>query len=176
MAQQPHTESRIPRRLRFARLRGQSAHQPARHRRAGGRLGRDPQQQGHDARSFRRQSEPAARGEIELMRLAPGLDQRRAQSRTARGLCSGPEHALAVAGPHQQHLRRIEAEPGQTRRVQAAGLGIEKILPGPEQRALARRPQRQRRGKARGGGEIGRRRGVDLMQSGASNAAAERLV
>lgn len=176
MAQQPHTESRIARRLRLARPRRQSAHQPARPGGAGSRLGRDPQQQRHDPGGFRRQSEPAARGQVELARLAPGLDQRRAERRTARRFRPGPEHALAVARPHQQQLRRIEAELGQARRMQAAGLGVEEVLPGPEQRAPARRPQRQRRGKAGGGGKIGRCRGIDLMQGGAGDAAAERLV
>lgn len=176
MAQQPHTESRIARRLRLPRPRRQSAHQPARRSGAGSRLGRDPQQQGHDPGGFRRQSEPAAGGQVELARLAPGLDQRRAQGRTARRFRPSPEHALAIARPYQQQLRRIEAELGQARRMQAAGLGIEEVLTGPEQRAPARRPQRQRRGKARGGGKIGRRRGIDLMQSGAGDAAAECLV
>lgn len=176
MAQQPQTESRIARRIGLARPRRQGPHQPARRRRARRRLRRDPQEQGHDAGSFGRQRKAPAGGEIELARFAPGLDQRRAERGTARRLGPGPQHALGIAGPHQQHLRGVEAEFGEAGRMQAAGLGVEEILPRPEQWARTSAPQRQGRGKAGGGGKVGPGRGVDLMQRGAGDAAAKRLV
>lgn len=176
MAQQPHSEGRITRRPRFPRPRRQGADLPARAGGAGlGRRGH-PQQQGHDAGGLGRQRQAAAGGQVELARRAPGLDHDGPERRAARRLRPGPEHALAVARPHQQHLRRVEPELGQARRMQGTGLGIEKILPDPEQRASAGGPQRQGDGEAGGGGEVGRSGRVDLMQGGAGEAAVERLV
>lgn len=176
MAQQPHPESRIARRPRLPWPRRQGADLPARAGGAGLGRSRHPQQQGHDAGGLGRQRKAAAGGQVELARLAPGLDQHRAERRAARRFRSCPEHALAITRPHQQHLRRIEPELGEARRMQGAGLGIEEVLPGPEQRAPAGGLQRQGRGEAGGGGEIGRGGRVDLMQGGAGEAAAERLV
>jgi hypothetical protein len=176
MAQQPHPESRIARRPGLPRPRRQGADLPARAGGAGLGRGRHPQQQGHDAGGLGRQEEAAAGGQVELARLAPGLDHDGAERRAARGFRARPEHALAVACPHQQHLRRIEPELGEARRMQGAGLGIEEILPCPEQRAPACGLQRQGGGETGGGGEVGRSRRVDLVQSGSGEAAAERLV
>ena len=176
MAQQPQTEGRITRRIGLARPRRQGPHQPARRRRARSRLGSDPQQQGHDAGRLGRQSEAPAGGQIELARLAPGLDQRRAESRTAGRLGPGAQDALGIAGPHQQHLCRVEAELGETGRVQPAGLGRQEILPDPEQRPRPRSPQGQGRGEAGRGGQIGPSRGIDLVQGCPGDAAAQRLI
>lgn len=60
--------------------------------------------------------------------------------------------------------------------MQPAGLGRQKILPNPEQRPHPRGPQGQRRGEAGRGGQIGSSRGIDLVQGGAGDAAAQRLV
>lgn len=176
MAQQPQTEGRITRRIGLARPRWQGPHQPAGRRRTRRRLGSDPQQQRHDAGRLGRQNEAPAGGQIELARLAPRLDQRRAESRTAGRLGPGAQDAFGIAGPHQQHLRGVEAELGETGRVQPAGLGHQEILPDPEQRPRPRSPQGQGRGEAGRGGQIGPSRGIDLMQGGASDAAAQRLI
>lgn len=176
MAQQPQTEGRITRRIGLARPRRQGPHQPARRRRARRRLGSDPQQQGHDAGRLCRQDETPAGGQVELARLAPGLDQGRAKGRTAGRLCPGAQHALGIAGPHQQHLRGVEAELGEAGRVQPAGFGRQKILPDPEQRPRPRGPQGQRRGEAGRGGQIGPAGRIDLVQGGAGDAAAQRLI
>ncbi len=176
MAQQPQTESRVARRPGLARPRRQRPHQPARCGRARRRRSRHPQEQGHDAGGLGRQREAPAGGQVELTRLAPGLDQRRAEGGAARRLGAGPQHALGVAGAHQQHPSRIESELEEARRMQPAGLGIEEILPGPEQRPRPCRPQRQGCGKAGRGGKVGPARRVNLVQGGAGDATAQRLV
>jgi hypothetical protein len=176
MAQQPQAESRIARRPRLPRPRRQRAHLPARRGGAGRRLGRHAQQQRGDARRLGRQSQATAGGQVELAQLAPGLDQRRPERAAARGLGPRLERAVAIAHPHQQDPRGIEPELGQTRRMQAAALGIEEILPDPEQWLGAGRTQRQRRGEAGGGGMVGPGPGIDLVQSGPGDAAAERFV
>lgn len=137
---------------------------------------RDPQEQGHDAGSLGCQSKAPAGGQVELARLAPGLDQRRAESRTAGRLGPSTQHALGIAGPHQQNLRGVEAELGEAGRVQPAGFGRQKILPNPEQRPRPRGPQGQRRGEAGRGGQIGPAGRIDLVQGGAGDAAAQRLI
>lgn len=176
MAQQLHPESRIARRPRLPRPRRQSADLPA--RAGGARLGRGrhPQQQGHDAGGLGRQGEAAAGGQVELARRAPGLDHDGPERRAARRLRPRSEHAFAITRPHQQHLRRIEPELGEARRMQGAGLGIEEILPCPEQRAPAGGFQRQGGSEAGGGGKIGRGGRIDLVQGGAGEAATEWLV
>lgn len=176
MAQQPQTEGRITRRIGLARPRRQGPHQPARRRRARRRVRRNPQQQSHDAGGLGRQDEAPAGGQIELARLAPGLDQRRAEGRTAGRLCPGAQHALGIAGSHQQHLRRVEAELGEAGRVQPTGLSRQEILPDPEQRPRPRGPQGQSRGEAGRGGQVGPSRGIDLVQGGLGDAAAQRLI
>lgn len=176
MTQQPQTEGRITWRIGLALPGRQGPHQPARRRRAGRRLRRGPQQQGHDAGSLGRQSQAPAGGEIELARLAPGLDQRRAERRAASRLGPGAQHTLGVAGPHQQHLRGIEAELGEAGRVQAAGLDRQEILPDPEQGPPARGSQGQSRGEAGRGGQVGPAGRIDLVQGGAGDAAAQRSI
>lgn len=176
MAQQPQSEGRIPRRLRLARPRRQGAHLPARAGGAGLRLSRYPQQQGQDAGGLRRQGEAPAGGQVELARLAPGFDQCGPQRGAARRFRAGPQRPLAVPDPDQQDLRRIEPELGQARRVQAAGLGIEDILPDPEHRPRPGGAQGQGRGEARRSGTIGPGGRIDLMQGGAGDAAPQRLV
>lgn len=176
MAQQPQSEGRIPRRLRLARPGRQGAHLPARAGGTGLRPRRHPQQQGQDAGGLRRQGEAPAGGQVELARLAPGLDQRSPQRGAARRFRAGPQRPLAVPDPDQQDLRRIEPELGQPRRMQAAGLGIENILPDPEHRPRAGGAQSQRCGEARRGRTIGPGRRIDLMQGGARDSASQRLV
>lgn len=176
MAQQPQTESRIPRRIGLARPGRQGPHQPARRRRAGRRLRRNPQQQSHDAGGLGRQDEAPAGGEIELARLAPGLDQRRAEGRAAGRFGAGAQDTLGIAGPDQQNLRGIEAELGEAGRVQPAGLGRQEILPDPEQRPYPRGPQGQGRSKAGRSGQVGTAGRIDLVQGGAGDAAAQRLI
>lgn len=176
MAQQPQTEGRITRRIGLARPRRQGPHQPAGSRRARRRLGSDPQQQGHDAGRLGRQNEAPAGGQIELARLAPGLDQRRTESRTAGRLGPGTQHALGIASPHQQHLRRVEAELGEAGRVQPTGLGRQEILPDPEQRPRPRGPQSQGRSEAGRSRQISPAGRIDLVQGGASDAPAQWLI
>lgn len=176
MAQQPQSEGGIARRLRLPRPRRQGAHLPARAGGAGLRLCRHPQQQGQDAGRLRRQREAPTGGQVELARRAPGLDQGRSERGAARRFRAGPQRALAIPDPDQQDLRGIEPELGQARRMQLSGLGIEEILPDPEHRPRAGSAQSQRRGEARGGGQVGPGRGVDLMQGGARDPSPQRLI
>ena len=111
-----------------------------------------------------------------MARHAPGLDQHRPQCRAAGGLGAGAQHALGIAGPHQQDAGGIEPEFGQPRRMQPAGLGIDDILPDPENRAKACGPDRQPHGKSRCSRKIGRGGRVDLMQRRARDAAAQHVV
>jgi hypothetical protein len=134
------------------------------------------QQHRRDAGRLRRQRQSPARCQIEQARLAPGLDQHRPQRRTARGLRAGPQHVLRIARPHQKDARRVETELGQPRRVQTPGLGIENILPDPEDLAHLRRPDRQPHGKTRRRSEVRRSRRVNLMQRRTRDASAQRLI
>jgi len=111
-----------------------------------------------------------------MARRAPGLDQHRPQCRAAGSLGPGPQHALGIAGPHQQDAGGVEPEFGQTRRMQPARLGIDDILPDPENRALARRPDRQTDREPRRRRKIGGRRRIDLVQRRARDAAAQNPV
>ena len=60
--------------------------------------------------------------------------------------------------------------------MQPSGLGIEEILPDPENGPRAGGTQGQGRGEAGRGRQIGSCRGIDLMQSGARDPASQRLV
>jgi len=143
---------------------------------AGFGLRRDAQHQGQDAGLSGRERQTAARGQIQLMRSAPGLDQRRAECGAACRFRARAQHAGAVPDPDKEDLGRVEAELGQARRMQSAGLGVEEILPDPQHGTRSGRTQGERGGKARRRGDIGLRRGIDLMQGGAGNASFERLV
>jgi hypothetical protein len=176
MAQQRHIESGIARRIGFQRARRQRRDLPAGAGGARGRARHRAQQHDRDARAFGRERKAPARGQIEQTRLAPGFDQHGAQRRAACRLGPGPQHALRIPHPHQQDARGIEAELRQARRVQAASLGIEDILPDPEDRALLRRPDRDADGKASRCREVRGSRRVDLMQSRARDATAQRFV
>ncbi|SEG78062.1 hypothetical protein SAMN04488115_11391 [Bosea lathyri] len=176
MAQQPEVESRIARRVGLQPPRKQGAHQPAGPGGARRLGGRHPQQQRGDAGRLRRQRQPPARGQIEQARLAPWLDQNGSQSRATRSLGSGPQHSFRIARAHQQNARRVEAEFGQARCMQSPGLGIDEILPDPEDRALPRRPDGQPDGKPRRRGKIGCCGRIDLMQRRPREAATQGLV
>ena len=176
IAQQSEAESRIARRIGLQGSRRQSAHQPTGPGGAGILPGARTQQHRRDAGRLRRQRQSPARCQIEQARLAPGLDQHRPQRRTARGLRAGPQHVLRIARPHQKDARRVETELGQPRRVQTPGLGIENILPDPEDRPHLRRPDRQPHGETRRRSEVRRSRRVNLMQRRARDASAQRLI
>ena len=171
MAQQPQGEGGLARRIRLQRPRGERPRLPARARRARRFSGRDAQQEGRHAGAFGRQREPAAGRQIKDPRLAPGLDQHGAKGRAARPFRPGAQHAFGLTRPDQQEPGRIEPELVQSRRMQPAGLGIDEILPDPEDRPrhgvfrlLFRRPQRQPERKAGCGGEIAGTGSIDLVQ------------
>jgi len=170
LAQQSESEGRRPRRIRLQRPRGERLHLPARPRRARRLGGRDTQQQYRHARSFRRQGETAARRQVERARLAPGFDQHGAKRGAASRLGPGPQHTLAIARPHQQQARWIEAELVQPRRMEPPGFGIDEILPRPEDGAFGgfllrlSRPQCEADCETGRSGEIGDLGGVDFMQ------------
>lgn len=176
MAQQPDLESRIARRIRLQRARRQGLHQPTGPGCAGRLRGAGAQQQGRDARSLGRQRKPARRCEIEQAGIAPGLDQRCTERTAARGFRPGAQDALRIACPHQQHAAGIEPEFRQAGRMQRAGFGIQIILPHPQNRSLPRRPQSQADGKAGCCREIGRARGINLMQRSPDQPAAQHLI
>lgn len=176
MAQQPDAEGRAARRIRLQRPRRHRRDLPAGPGGARGRRGDGAQQQRRDSRGFGRQRQAPARRQVEQARLAPGLDQHCAQRGAARGFRARPQHAAGVARPHQQEAIRVEAELGQPRRMRPPGLGLDDVLPDPEDRALVGRPQRQPQGKTRRRREIRHARRMDLVQRRPCEPAAERLV
>lgn len=176
MAQQLHSESRVARRIRLLRPRRQRRDLPAGGGRAGLRRHGGAQQKRRRARAFRRQRQAPAGGQIEAARHAPGLDQDRPERRATGGLGACAQHALGIARPHQQDTAGIEPEFGQARGMQPAGLGIDDILPDPENRPLACRPDRQPHGESRRRREIGRGGRIDLVQGRAGDAATQHVV
>lgn len=60
--------------------------------------------------------------------------------------------------------------------MQAAGLGVEIVLPDPEDRALPGCPQRHPHRKAGRGSEIGSAGRIDFVKRRTRDAAAERLI
>lgn len=176
MPQQSEAEGGHSRCIRLQRPRRQGRDLPAGRGRARLRCHGGAQQKRRRARAFRRKGQAPARGQVEAARLAPGLDQHRPQRRAAGRLRPGPQHALGIARPHQQDAGGIEPEFGQPRRVQPAGLGIDDILPHPEDRALLRGPDGEADGKSRRRREIGRGGRIDLMQGSPGDAAAQRRI
>jgi len=182
LAQQSQGEGWGARRIRLQSPRGERPHLPARARRARCLGGRDAQQQYRHARGFRREGEPAARRQVERARLAPRLDQHGAQRGTARRFSPGPKHPFAIARPDQEQARRIEPELVQPRRMESPGLGIDEILPRPENGAFIGlplalpRPQCESERETGRSGEIGDLGGVDLVQRGPYEPAVQDLV
>lgn len=176
MPQQSEAEGWRSRCIRLQRPRRQGRDLPAGRGRARLRRHGGAQQKRGRARAFRRQGQAPARGQIEAARRAPGLDQHRPQRRAAGGLGAGAQHALGIARPHQQDAGGIEPEFGQPRRMQPAGLGIDDILPHPEDRALLRGPDGEADGEARRRREIGRGGRIDLVQGPTGDAAAQRRI
>lgn len=176
MAQQRDPESRVARRIRLLCPRRQGRDLPAGRSGAGLRGHGGPKQQRRRARALGCQRQATARGQIKPTRLPPGLDQHRPQRRTTRGFRTGSKHPFGIARPHEQDASGIEPEFGQTRRIQTAGLGIDDILPHPENRTQAGRPDSQPHGKARRRSEVGGRGRIDLMQRRPRDAAAQRPV
>lgn len=172
VAQQPQAESRIARRIGLPRLRRTGLDQPAAARGAGLRP-RNPQQQRHDPGLFRHEREPPAGREVEQARLAPGFDQHRPERRAARRLRSRAQNRGRIAGPHEQHTVRVEAELGQTGRMGPARFGVERILPDPEDRPLPRRPPGQPERDDRGGREARHALRVKLMQGSTDETAVQ---
>ncbi|MET3892362.1 hypothetical protein ABIE41_003438 [Bosea sp. OAE506] len=176
MPQQSEAEGGGSRRIRLQRPRRQGRDLPAGRSRARLRRHGGAQQKCRRARAFRRQGQAPARGQVEAPRLAPGFDQHRPQRRAAGGLGAGAQHALGIARPHQQDAGRIEPEFGQPRRVQPAGLGIDDILPHPEDRAPGGGPDGEADGESSRRREIGRGGRIDLVQGRPGDAATQRRI
>lgn len=67
------------------------------------------QQHGH-ARRFRRQHQPARRGQIERLGLAPALDHQRPEPGAARGIVRGLEQRCIIAEQPEDEVTAMEAD------------------------------------------------------------------
>ncbi len=79
-------------------------------------------------------------------------------------------------GTDQDEAGRIKAKLSQARRMQRAGLHIEKILPDPDDWTPASRTDCETRGEAGRTGEILRTRRVDFMHGPTLKPASQHLV
>ena len=111
------------------------AHDPTRFRGRGRRDCRNAQQKRGDARGLCRQSELAARHEIELSRLAPDFQHHGAQRIAGQRIGGATQRALGIGRAHHHQTAWIEAEFGQAVHRQRAGFNLGKILPHPDQRS-----------------------------------------
>jgi hypothetical protein len=125
---------RTPRCGGRCRWRMRRAHDPARLRGRGRRCCRNAQEKRGDARGLRRQSQLAARHEIELPRLAPDLQHHGAERIAGQRVGGTAQRALAIGRAHHHQAARIEAELGQSAHRQRARFDFRKILPHPDQR------------------------------------------
>ena len=96
----------------------------------------------------------AADDEIELARLAKGLQHDGAQRIAGKRIRRGAQCRLDIGGAHGDEQPRIEAEFGKAVRRQRAGFNFRKILPHPDQRFALTKPS------CDGGNETGRRRAL----------------
>ena len=161
------------RRQRFGRP---GLHFPARHRRTRRDPRAHPQHERRDARLRRCQRQPAAGGQIEHARIAPGRDHHGADSATAGGLSRRAQNAGGVVGPHENDAARIKAKLGKSPRVGLSQLRIEDILADPDDGLFARGPASQAERKACRRCGIGRPRRDDFVQRAPREPAMERLI
>ena len=103
---------------------------------------------------MRRQSELAAGDEIELARLAKGLQHDGAERIAGQRIRRGAQRRLDIGGAHGDEQARIEAKLGKPVRRQRAGFKFRKILPHPDQRFSRTKPS------CDGSDETGRRRAL----------------
>ncbi len=108
--------------------------------------------------------------------IAPEFEQYRPESRTTRGFHAGLQQAGHIARPHEDEAGRIKPEFRQARRMQRAGLPIEKILPHQHDRPRICRPT------GKGEHQAARCRGIrafdrmEFMQGPAGEATLQRFI
>jgi hypothetical protein len=90
---------------------------PAQMRRTGRPLLAIAQQEQRRAAFNRAQAEAAADREIEQFGGAPDIGDNAGNRPAGQGFLGHPEHFAHVVGPHDDHLRRIQAKGGETRPI-----------------------------------------------------------
>lgn len=175
VAQQGRGKGGKPRRIRLERCRRAGLDGPSGRGGTGHRAGGDADhEQGH-ARSAGGQRQPARRGEIGSLGLPPRLHQHRAECRAAGRLGTGAQHARLISRPNEDQTIRIETELHEPWDIELPRLDLEDVLPCPQDRAIARGPERQAQREAGRGGHVGHGQSVDLVQ-GPPRETPQRLV
>jgi len=128
------------------------AHDPARLGGGGLRCRAKPQHQRGDAAFACGQRQLAAGDEIKRTRLAPDLGDHSAERVAGKTVGGGTQYDVRRRRTHDNKVTRIEPQLGKACHRQLAGLDRGKILPDPENEALAlREAPRQPERKTRGG-------------------------
>lgn len=137
-----------------------------------------PQKQAHDAALPGAKGEPAAGGEIELLRVTAELGKNGGKARAAEPFLEHPQRLSRPLGADQHEASRIEPESIEAGTVEIAAFAGGDLLPHPQDRPIVDPGE----AGEDGGGEAGRgsavagRRGAELMQGGAAEPAGEQPV
>lgn len=174
MAEQGDVKGRLAGGVGGNWLRCGGSHLPAGGGGAGGGLA-GAEQQGEDARARRRQPQAAAGGEIELRRLAPGLDNDRCDRGAADGFDTCAQQGEAIGGLDKQQPGGIEPKFGEAQRVDAAG-GAGALLAQPDDGAGAPAAIGEEEGETRCGSLVAFSGGKDFVQGGPGETAGEARV
>jgi hypothetical protein len=124
---------------------------------------------------LRGQGEFSAGDEIELARLAKGLQHHGAERIAGERIRRGAQCRLDIGGAHGDEQARIEAELGKPARRQRAGFHFGKILPHPDQRFSQGNPSSDG-SKETGGGDALMSLGKHLMHGGKREPAAQHRI
>ncbi len=131
------------------------------------------QQQRRNPRGFRRQHQPAGRGEIERPGIAPGLQQHDTKGFAAQPFLGGAQGILRVRRRDEGQPGRIETEGGQARAIGLARLAPGEILPHPEPGTPEAEPDGAGQREAGGRHGIAGFGGTDLMHAAANQPATQ---
>jgi hypothetical protein len=150
-------------------------HDPARLCGGGRRRSTHPQQQRSDPRGLCGECEFAAGDEVELARLAKGLQHDGAERIAGERIRRGAQRCLGIGGADGDEQARIEAELGKAVRRQRAGFNFRKILPHPDQRFARGHPSGDASQETGGGGALVSL-GKHLMHGGKREPAAQHRI
>lgn len=179
MPGQFNDEGRQPRRpetghIHRQRLGWRGCDRPAGKGGTGGRFCPQADAQGAHPGGGGRPDKALGGAEVESLRLSPGLNQDRPQSRTAQTLMAGPERRQHIAGPDQNHPPRIDAEFQQASPMGHAIFPGQPIVLHPEDGAVGpRRPARKGQGKGFGGHAIAAGGRKDFMHGSERQTATQ---
>ena len=174
MTQQGDIEGGGAGRIGRQRARGSRGDPPARQGDAWFGIGRRPQQEAGNTGPFRRQHQPACRGQIEIAAPAPAFDDNHGKRRAAHRVDPRRKGVTDRLDAHKDQSIRFKPELGKPGGVQHAGFRLGKGLPHPKDRhGLAARAHGQPCHEARCRAKIARLRGEDFMQAIAGKPAIQ---